>query len=131
MDAVIPLACLPVQIAGRNRMMRKMIMDSITSDPAYMNGDYKEQPRSGLRSAMDVFLIMAGSPLQMQKDFPTRDQADAFLESFLKRELDTIDANDTLYAFNASRNYDPSPKLAQIRAHVMFINSADDLINPP
>ena len=131
MDAVLPLACLPVQIAGRNRMMRKMIMDSITSDPAYMNGDYKEEPHSGLRSAMDVFLLMASSPLQLQKDSPTRDQADAYLESFMKRRLETVDANDTLYAFNASRNYDPSPKLGEIKAHVMFINSADDQINPP
>ncbi len=131
MDAVLPLACLPVQIAGRNRMMRKMFMDSITSDPAYMNGDYKQQPRSGLRAAMNVFLIMSSSPLQMQKDFPTRDQADAFLDRFMKERLATIDANDMLYAFDASRTYDPSPKLAQIKAHVMFINSADDQINPP
>jgi homoserine O-acetyltransferase len=130
-DAVMPLACLPVQIAGRNRMMRKMFMDSITSDPAYLNGEYKQQPRSGLRAAMNVVLIMASSALQMQKDFPTRDQADAFLDRFMKDQLDKIDANDMLYAFDASRTYDPSPKLAQIKAHVMFINSADDLINPP
>jgi homoserine O-acetyltransferase/O-succinyltransferase len=131
MDAVMPLACLPVQIAGRNRMMRKIIMDSITSDPAWMNGEYKEPPRLGLRGAIDIFLIMAGSPLQMQKDYPTRDQADAFLEQFTKREMETFEPNDMLYAFDASRNYDPSPKLDQIRAPVMFVNSADDQINPP
>ena len=131
MDAVMPLACLPVQITGRNRMMRKMIMDSITGDPAYMNGEYKQQPRLGLRGAMNIFLIMASSPLQMQKDFPTRDQADAYVDRFLKNELEKLDANDLLYAFDASRTYDPSPKLGQIKAHVLFINSADDVINPP
>ena len=131
MDAVLPLACLPVQIAGRNRMMRKMFMDSITSDPAYMNGEYKEEPRSGLRAGLQVFLIMASSALQMQKDFPTRDQADAYVDRFMNDQLAKIDANDMLYAFNASRTYDPSSKLVQIKAHVMFINSADDLINPP
>jgi homoserine O-acetyltransferase/O-succinyltransferase len=131
MDAVLPLACLPVQIAGRNRMMRKMFMDSITTDPAYMNGDYKEEPRAGLRAGMQVFLIMASSALQMQKDFPTRDQADAYVDRYMNEQLSRIDANDMLYAFNASRTYDPSPKLGEIKAHVTFINSADDLINPP
>jgi homoserine O-acetyltransferase/O-succinyltransferase len=131
MDAVLPLACLPVQAAGRNRMMRKMIMDAITADPAYMNGDYKQQPRSGLRSAMNVFLLMTSSPLQMQRDFPTREQADAYVDRFMQNQIDKIDANDTLYAFDASRTYDPAPKLTQVKAHVMFINSADDLINPP
>ena len=130
MDAAMPLACLPVQIAGRNRMMRKMIMDSIRTDPGWMGGEYKQQP-AGLRSALDIFLIMASSPLQLQKNYPTRDQADAYLDQFLKARLAAMDANDTLYAFDASRNYDPSPKLDQIKVPVMFVNSADDLINPP
>jgi len=130
MDAAMPLACLPVQIAGRNRMMRKMIMDEIRDDPGWMNGDYKVQP-AGMKTALDVFLIMASSPLQLQKNNPTRDQADAYLDQFLKTRMASMDANDTLYAFDASRNYDPSPKLDRIKAPVMFINSADDLINPP
>jgi homoserine O-acetyltransferase/O-succinyltransferase len=130
MDAAMPLACLPVEIAGRNRMMRRMIMDAIRTDPGWMNGDYKQQPE-GLKNALGVFLIMASSPLQMQKNYPTRDQADAYLEQFLKTRMANMDANDTLYAFDASRNYDPSPKLDQIRAPVMFVNSADDQINPP
>ena len=130
MDAAMPLACLPVQIAGRNRMMRKMIMDSIRNDPEWMGGDYKQQP-AGLRAALDIFLIMASSPLQLQKAYPTRDQADAYLEQFLRTRLTAMDANDTLYAFAASRNYDPSSKLDQIKAPVMFVNSRDDLINPP
>ena len=74
---------------------------------------------------------MTSSPLQMQKDFPTREQADAFVDHYIQNQIDKMDANDTLYAFNASRTYDPEPKLTQIKAHVMFINSADDLINPP
>jgi homoserine O-acetyltransferase/O-succinyltransferase len=131
MDAVMPLACLPVQIAGRNRMMRKMIMESIRTDPAWMNGEYKEPPRLGLRGALNVFLIMVSSPLQWQKDFPTRDKADTFVDKFMQDEIGRLDPNDTLYAFDASRDYDPSPMLDQIKAHVMFINSADDQINPP
>lgn len=130
MDAVMPLACLPVQIAGRNRMMRTMMMDAIRNDPEWMNGEYK-QPPSGLRTVYDIFLIMTSSPLQMQKEYPTREQADAFYENFIKTRISSTDANDLLYAFDASRNYDPSPKLDQIKAPVMFINSADDQINPP
>ncbi len=131
MDAAMPLACLPVEIAGRNRMMRKMIMDAIIGDPAYMGGDYKEEPIAGLRSAMNVFLIMTSSPLQMQKDYPTREQADAFLERYMKERPQAFDANDMVYAFDASRDYNPEPNLGDIKTHVMFVNSADDQINPP
>ena len=132
MDAAMPLACLPVEIAGRNRMMRTMIMDAIRGDPEWMNGEYKQPPLTGLHTAMDVLLIMSSSPSQMQKNYPTREQADAYLDDYMKKRLSSPeDANDLLYAFDASRNYDPSPKLDQIRAPVMFVNSADDLINPP
>ena len=130
MDAVMPLACLPVQIAGRNRMMRTMIMDAIRSDPEWMNGEYKQTPR-GMRTVFDIFLIMTSSPLQMQKEYPTREQADAYYEHFMQTRMASTDPNDLLYAFDASRNYDPASKLDQIKAPVMFINSADDLINPP
>src|SRR5437588_8054514 len=130
MDAVMPLACLPVQIAGRNRMMRKMVMDSIRTDPEWINGDYKQQPR-GLRTAFDILQIMGSSPLQMQKEYPTRDKADAYVDNFLKARMAATDANDVLYAFDASRDYDPSPKLDEIKVPVMFVNSADDMINPP
>jgi homoserine O-acetyltransferase len=130
MDAAMPLACLPVEIAGRNRMMRKMIMDSIRTDPGWMNGEYTKQP-GGLENALHILLIMSSSPLQMQKEHPTRDEADHFVEEFLKTRMAATDANDLLYAFDASRNYNPSPKLDQIKTTVMFVNSADDLINPP
>jgi homoserine O-acetyltransferase/O-succinyltransferase len=130
MDAAMPLACLPVQIAGRNRMARKMIMDSIRDDPGWMGGEYKQQP-AGLKSAIYVLLFLVSSPLQMQKNYPTREQADAFLDQFVKTEMGGLDANDTLYAFDASRSYDPSSRLDTIKAPVMFVNSADDQVNPP
>jgi homoserine O-acetyltransferase/O-succinyltransferase len=96
-----------------------------------MNGEYKQEPLLGLRNAMNIYLIMVSAPVVMQKDFPTREKSDAFLDNFMKERLQTIDANDMLYAFDASRDYDPSSKLDQIKAHVMFVNSADDTINPP
>jgi homoserine O-acetyltransferase len=130
MDAAMPLACLPVQIAGRNRMTRKMIMDSIRSDPEWHNGNYQQQPR-GLTAALYMLLVMGSAPLQMQKNFPTRDAADAYVDNYVKTRRATTDANDLLYAVDSSRNYDPSPKLDQITAPVMYINSADDFINPP
>ena len=130
MDGLVPLACQPVEIAGRNRVMRKMIMDSITTDPEWKNGDYREQPR-GLRSAVYISLLMGSIPLQWQKDHPTRRQADAFLDDQLKRRLATTDANDVLYGVDASRDYNPDPDLEKIQARVLFINSADDQINPP
>jgi len=130
MDAMMPLACLPVQIAVRNRMMRKMAMDAIRQDPAWQSGDYKSPP-PGLKTALDVLLVMGSSPLQMQKQSPTRDAADAYLDNFMRTRITSTDANDFLYAFDASRNYDPSPSLEKIHVPVMAINSADDFINPP
>ena len=130
MDALLPLACLPVQIAGRNRMVRKMITDSIRTDPEWNNGEYKSQPR-GLRAALYILLILGSSPLQMQKAAPTRDAADLYLEDWVKVRAAITDANDMLYQFDASRNYDPSPALDKLQAPVVAINSADDFINPP
>jgi homoserine O-acetyltransferase/O-succinyltransferase len=129
-DAFMPLACLPVQIAGRNRIMRKMAMDAIRNDPAWNNGEYTAQP-PGLKTSLDMLLIMGSSPLQMQEHFPTRDQADAYLEKFISTRFADTDANDFLSQFNSSRNYDPSAKLATISVPVMAINSADDFVNPP
>jgi len=131
MDALMPLACLPVQIAGRNRVWRDAVMDSIRLDPAWKNGDYTEEPILGLRSALYLLLIAGSAPLEWQKEYPTRDQADNFLHGYLERRMPLYDANDMLYAVDASRNYDPSPHLEKIKAYVMFVNSADDFINPP
>lgn len=131
MDALMPLACQPVAIAGRNRIWRKMVIDGIRQDPEWKNGDYTSEPRAGLQIAADFLLIAGSAPLHMQEDLPTRDAADRYLDEFMKRVTASLDANDMLYAVNASRNYDPSAKLGAIIAHVMFVNSADDFINPP
>jgi len=131
MDALMPLACLPVQVTGRNRVWRRMVIDGIRQDPEWKNGDYTAEPRAGLQIAADFLIIAGSAPLHMQEDLPTRDAADKFLENSMKRITSGLDANDFLYAVNASRSYDPSPKLETIRAQVMFINSADDFINPP
>ena len=131
MDALMPLACLPVQIAGRNRIWRKMAIDGIREDPDWKNGDYAAQPRAALQIASDFLVIAGSAPARMQEELPARDAADKYLDETLKRVREGLDANDFLYAVEASRNYDPSMKLADITAAVMFINSADDFINPP
>ena len=131
MDALMPLACAPTQIAGRNRMWRKMVIDGISSDPAWMGGDYKAQPQMGLRIAADMLVIAGSAPLRMQKNQGTRDQADAALKDVIDGYIGELDANDMLNAVSASRNYDPSAGLEKITAPVMWINSADDFINPP
>src|ERR671932_633871 len=116
MDALMPLASLPVEIAGRNRVMRRMILDAIEGDPAWAGGDYKEQPRQGLTAAVNILLMMTSSPLQWQKQAPTREAADRFYEERLKAQLARADANDMLYQFGSSREYDPAPALEAIRA---------------
>jgi homoserine O-acetyltransferase len=131
MDALMPLACLPVQIAGRNRVWRKMVIDGIRQDPDWKNGEYTSEPHAALQIGADFLIIAGSAPLQMQKTLPTRDDADKFLEQTMTRITSSLDANDLLYAVNASRNYDPSPQLEKISAPVMFANSADDFINPP
>jgi homoserine O-acetyltransferase len=130
-DGLVPLASAPTQIAGRNRVMRTMLMDSITSDPAYRNGDYAEQPRAGMVGAINILMMMTSSPVGWHKSGPTRDAADRWYEDQLKSRLAANDANDMLYQFNSSRNYDPSAGLEKITAHLLAINSADDVVNPP
>ena len=131
MDAMMPLACLPVQIAGRNRIWRDMVMDGIRHDPDWKNGQYASEPRAALDVAADFLIIAGSAPLLMQKNLPTRDAADKYVEETKKRILTDLDANDMLYAVNASRNYDPSARLETIKVPVTFVNSADDFINPP
>jgi homoserine O-acetyltransferase len=131
MDALAPLACLPVQIAGRNRMMRYMAIQAIKQDPAWMDGEYKTEPVLGLRTANEIVMIMGSSPLQMQKQASTREQAEQYVDHYLERVTATTDANNMIFYLNASRNYDPSARLESITAPVLWINSADDFINPP
>lgn len=130
-DALMPLACLPTQIAGRNRVWRQMLMEAIRNDPAWKGGDYIEQPVQGLRTAQDLLLLAGAAPLPQQLALPTRDAADAWLAKAFPLALAGLDANDLLYQVGASRNYDPSAGLERITAPVMWINSADDFINPP
>jgi homoserine O-acetyltransferase len=130
-DGLVPLASAPTQIAGRNRVMRKMITDSITRDPAWKNGDYTEQPHDGLVGAVNLLMMMTSSPLQWHKSGPTRDAADQWYEGQIRSRVAATDANDMLYQFNASRDYDPSASLEKITAALLAINSADDVVNPP
>ena len=131
MDALMPLASLPVQISGRNRMMRRMVIDSIKNDPEWDNGEYKQQPARGLNSAIYTLLFMTSVPLQQYKQAPTRDAADKLFDNLVRSQLARADANDMLYAFDASRDYDPEAKLEGIKAPLLAVNSADDQVNPP
>jgi homoserine O-acetyltransferase/O-succinyltransferase len=131
MDALMPMACLPVQIAGRNRLWRKMVIDGIRNDPEWKGGEYTAEPQQSLRVALDFLIIAGSAPLLMQKNIPTREAADKYLDDYFRTRLADLDANDFLYQVSASRNYDPSPQLEKITAPVMWINSADDFINPP
>jgi homoserine O-acetyltransferase/O-succinyltransferase len=129
-DGAVPLACVPTQIAGRNRMLRRMILDDIRTDPEWRGGDYTVQPR-GLRAALQILFIMTSAPLVQQRTAATRDSADSFITRWLDARMAATDANDMLYQFDASRDYDPSEGLERITAPVLAINSADDQVNPP
>jgi homoserine O-acetyltransferase/O-succinyltransferase len=130
-DALAPFACLPVELAGRNRMWRYMSMEVIKHDPAWNNGNYTTEPEEGLRGASDLLVIAGGAPLQLQKNYPTRAQVETYVDKVIATDIAHTDANDFLYYVNASRNYNPAPKLSTITAPVLWINSADDFINPP
>lgn len=130
MNALMPLASLPVEIAGRNRVLRKMMIDAIKSDPSWKDGNYETQP-AGLTYAIYPLLFMVSSPLQWQKNAPTRLEAEKFLQTQVEVYRSRLDANDMLYQFDASRFYNPSPHLASIKAPLFAINSADDQVNPP
>jgi homoserine O-acetyltransferase len=130
MDALMPLASLPVQIAGRNRIWRDMIVDDLRNDPGYNGGDYKQQ-LVGMKPAVDVLWFLGTAPLFNQSQYPTRDEADAYYEKSVKTRVKDYDANDMIYQFEASRDYDPEPALGTIIAPLFAVNSADDQINPP
>ena len=130
MDALMPLASLPTQISGRNRAWRHVIIDAIRNDPAWKLGDYADQP-PGLRTAAGMLWLMSSNPILRQKEAPTLAGADEVLNKFVEQITKTDDANDVLYALEASHDYDPGPNLEKIQAPLLAINSADDLINPP
>jgi homoserine O-acetyltransferase/O-succinyltransferase len=130
MDALMPLASAPVEIAGRNRMFRAMIIQAIRGDPEWKGGEYTNQPVNGLIAAEYALWMMTSSPLQLQKANPTRDKADSAV-GLLRERAKQLDANDMLYQFEASGDYNPEPHLGDIRAPLWAINSADDEVNPP
>ena len=130
MDALMPLASLPIQISGRNRIWRDMIVDDLRTSPDYNGGEYQAQP-VGLKAAVDTLWIFGSAPLYNQSQLPTRDQADAYYESTIKKLTSRYDANDMIYQFESSRDYDPRPDLGKITAPLLAVNSADDQINPP
>ena len=130
MNALMPLASLPTQISGRNRAWRRTVVDAIRNDPAWDGGAYKTQPPS-LRTAAEMLWFMSSNPVLRQKEAPTLAKTDELLDKFVQQIVKTDDANDVLYAVEASHDYDPGPNLEKIRAPLLAINSADDLINPP
>lgn len=129
-DGLVPLASNPVEIAGRNRVWRKLLVDAIVNDPTWNGGEYTEPPK-GMANALGFLLIATSTPLLWQKDFPTHEAADRWLADQIATRMKTTDANDTIYHFQASEDYDPSPHLAAITAPLLAINSADDFVNPP
>ncbi|HYE28573.1 MAG TPA: alpha/beta fold hydrolase [Allosphingosinicella sp.] len=128
--AMMPMACLPVEIAGHNRMWRKLAVEGIRNDPAWANGNYAAQPLQGLRTAVSVLQIAGFAPLYLQKAYPTRAAAEAYIVDRVEKDLPTRDANDLIYQLEASRTYDPWPRLERIRVPLTWVNSGDDFINP-
>jgi len=130
MDALMPLASLPTQISGRNRAWRRVAIDAIRLDPQWRGGDYREQPL-GLRTAEQVLFLMGSNPVLRQQQMPDLAKSDAVFDAAVAESLRGADANDVVYQLEASRDYDPAPGLEKIRAPLLAINFADDLINPP
>lgn len=130
MDALMPLASLPTQVSGRNRVWRRLVIDAIRQDPEWKNGDYTTQPQS-LRTAAQMLWLVGSNPILRRKATPTLAETDRAIDSYTANYLKTGDANDILYALEASRDYDPGPNLEKIKAPLLAINSADDIVNPP
>lgn len=129
MDALVPLASTPAPMSGRNWILRRMLVETIKADPAWNGGNYTSQPKS-LKLANAFFgFATSGGNLGLQKQAPTREAADKLVDARLAAPS-AGDANDVLYQFEASRDYDPSAKLARVTAPVLAINSADDERNP-
>lgn len=129
-SALMPLACEPIEIAGLNRGWRQLVIDGIEKDPAWNGGHYTKEPEQGLRTAASILILAGGAPLYLQRTYPTRDAASAAAEQGVERELSDMDANDTIYQFDSSRNYNPWPDLEKITVPLTWVNSADDFINP-
>jgi homoserine O-acetyltransferase len=129
--AIMPMACLPTEIAGRNRMWRRMAAEAIRRDPAWAEGNYTAEPVQGLRTAVSLLQVAGMAPLLIQHAYPTREAADAWIVPRVEADIATRDADDLIYQLEASRTYDPLPGIARIRTPMTWVNSADDFINPP
>jgi homoserine O-acetyltransferase/O-succinyltransferase len=130
LDAAMPLGCLPAPIAGRNRMWRKLILDSIRTDPTWNNGDYTAQP-PGLGVASEISALMMNNPRLQYQEAPTLEKADAVAKATHDNAVKSRDANDYLYAWDSSADYNPEPDLEKIQCRLVAVNSADDQVNPP
>jgi homoserine O-acetyltransferase/O-succinyltransferase len=128
--AIMPMACLPVEIAGHNRMWRRAAIEGIRSDPAWQGGNYAAQPLQGLRTAVSLLQVAGMAPLYLQRAYPDRASAEAYIVDRIARDIGSRDANDLIYQLESSRTYDPLPGLERIRAPMTWVNSADDFINP-
>jgi homoserine O-acetyltransferase len=128
--AAMPMACLPVEIAGHNRMWRRAAVEGISRDPAWAGGNYTAQPLQGLRTAVSILQIAGMAPLYLQLTYPTREAAETFIVERIDRDIATRDANDLIYQLEASRTYNPWPRLEAIRTPIAWVNSSDDFINP-
>jgi homoserine O-acetyltransferase len=128
MDALMPLASAPVAIAGRNWMQRQMRIDCIKSDPAWNGGEYTSPPLLGLKCVSFIRTLITSGALRLQHQYSTRESV---IEMMGKDNAAPADANDIIYEMEASRSYNPAPKLDKIKAPLVAINSADDEINPP
>jgi homoserine O-acetyltransferase len=128
-DALMPLACEPIEIAGLNRMWRQLAISGIEADPAWNGGNYRTEPQQGLRTAQSLLFIAGSAPLYLQKQYPTRAAASAYADQTVDKGIAGLDANDLIYQVDSSRNYNPWPDLETITAPVMWVNSADDFIN--
>ena len=128
--ALMPLACEPIEIAGLNRMWRQMLIDTIEADPAWNGGNYTSEPTQGLRTAESILVIAGGAPLYLQAEYPTREKAVVYVRQTVTNGMKSLDANDMIYQFDSSRNYNPWPGLEKITTPMTWVNSADDFINP-
>ncbi len=129
MDALMPITCFPVQIAGHNFLWRRIITEAIRNDPEWNGGNYEKQPSRWL-SVLPLYNIMQLTPLQLHKAGPTRDKANELFDRIVETRRKGIETNDFLFAYESSWDYDPEPSLGKIKAKLLSLNFADDLINP-
>ncbi len=129
-QAMMPMACLPLRIVGHNRMWRKAAVEGVKADPAWKGGNYEKQPVQGLRTAVSLLQVAGFAPLYLQKAYANPAAADGYILDRIAKDIPTRDANDLIYQLGASTDYDPSPGLERMTVPTTWINSGDDFINP-